>query len=103
MRVAAVINDLKTLGTVCVTATAGAFTAPKTFNYSIHIDGCAVCGPYRFTNVATYLAVDDENDTGETDTATYSEHRRSLPAGMHPHPGLLEDAQQHLLGWCADR
>ena len=65
-------GDDTALGTVCATATAGAFTAPKTFAYSIGIPGFAVCGPYTFTNVATYLAVDDQNDTGETDFATYT-------------------------------
>jgi hypothetical protein len=59
-------SDDVDLGTVC------AADAPETFEFSIDIDGFAVCGQYEFTNVATYLAVNDENDTGETDSATYT-------------------------------
>ena len=60
------LGDDVFLGTVC------AGDAPETFEYSIDIDGFAVCGLYTFTNVVTFLAVDDENDTGETESATYT-------------------------------
>ena len=55
-----------TLGQVCVG------DSPKTFEYTLDIGPFAVCGDYTFMNTATYLAVNDENDTGETDSASYT-------------------------------
>jgi hypothetical protein len=48
------------LGQVCVA------DAPKTFNYSMNVGPYAICDEYEVTNTATYLATDDDNDTGET-------------------------------------
>ena len=65
-------TDDTTLGTVCATPTASAFTAPKTFSYNLLITAPSGCGPFPFTNVATYLTVNDTNDTAETDSATFT-------------------------------
>ena len=54
------------LGQVCVGS------APVTFTYTLEIGPYAACGVYEFPNTATYLAVDDSNDTGETDSSTYT-------------------------------
>jgi hypothetical protein len=62
-----VTDDLGgTLGQVCVG------TAPQTFTYTLVIGPYAACGVYQFPNTATYLAVDDANDTGETASSTYT-------------------------------
>lgn len=59
-------SDDVALGQVCVA------DAPHTFTFTLDIGPFAVCGAYTFTNRATYLAVDDTNDTGETNFATYT-------------------------------
>ena len=64
--------DDTTLGLVCANPTIGAFTAPHTFTFTLVIGPFADCGPHTFTNTATYLVVNDANDTGETGSASYT-------------------------------
>jgi hypothetical protein len=64
--------DDTTLGVVCANPTVGAFTAPHTFTFTLVIGPFADCGPHTFTNTATYLVVNDANDTGETGSASYT-------------------------------
>jgi hypothetical protein len=64
--------DDTTLGVVCANPTVNAFTAPHTFTFTLVIGPFADCGPHTFTNTATYLVVNDANDTGETGSASYT-------------------------------
>jgi hypothetical protein len=66
------LADDTTLGVVCANPTLGAFTAPHTFTFTLVIGPFADCGPHTFTNTATYLVVNDANDTGETGSASYT-------------------------------
>jgi hypothetical protein len=48
------------LGTVC------AADAPKTFEYTLDVGPYDVCGNDEFTNCASFVTTDDDNDTGAT-------------------------------------
>jgi hypothetical protein len=54
------------LGQVCVA------DSPHTFTYTLQIGPFAECGPATFENTATFVVGDDENDTGETGSASYT-------------------------------
>jgi hypothetical protein len=45
--------------------------APHTYAYTIEVGPYETCGSFDFTNVATIVTVDDENDSGETHSSTY--------------------------------
>jgi len=54
------------LGTVCYT------DLPKTFEYTLDIGPYDACGEHTFTNVASYVTTDDENDTDESGSAEWT-------------------------------
>ena len=45
--------------------------APKTYTNTIDVGPFEVCGEYPFTNTADIVAIDDDNDTGESHSASY--------------------------------
>ena len=59
-------DDVK-LGTVCI-----GDELPHTFSYTTDIGPFEVCGEYEFTNTASFVTTDDENDTDESGSATYT-------------------------------
>lgn len=48
------------LGTIC------ADTLPVTFIYVLYVGPYDACGTYEFINIASFVTVDDDNDTGAT-------------------------------------
>jgi hypothetical protein len=54
------------LGTVCYA------DLPKTFDYTLDIGPYDACGEYTFTNIASYVTTDDENDTDESGSADWT-------------------------------
>ncbi|HLE88624.1 MAG TPA: hypothetical protein VI733_01060, partial [Candidatus Limnocylindria bacterium] len=55
------------LGTVCI-----GDELPHTFTYTTDIGPFEVCGPYEFTNTASFVTTDDVNDTDESGSSTYT-------------------------------
>jgi hypothetical protein len=55
------------LGTVCI-----GDELPHTFSYTTDIGPFAVCGLYEFTNTASFVTTDDENDSDESGSAFYT-------------------------------
>jgi hypothetical protein len=54
------------LGTVCYA------DLPKTFGYTLDIGPYDACGEYTFTNIASYITTDDDNDTDESGSADWT-------------------------------
>jgi hypothetical protein len=46
--------------------------APHTYEYTTQVGPYETCGAFDFTNVATIVTVNDENDSGETHSSTYT-------------------------------
>jgi hypothetical protein len=62
-------GDDETIGTVCADD-----PLPHTFTHTIEVGpfGSENCGPNEFTNTASYTTDDDENDTDESGSDTYT-------------------------------
>lgn len=59
--------DDVTLGTVCADD-----PLPHTFTHTIDVGPFEECGVFEFTNTASFTTVDDENDTDESGSASYT-------------------------------